>query len=160
MDSILSIAETQQEIREAFEKQPSTEEKYKYLLKYARTHKGMDPKYKDEKFLVKGCATRVFLVPRFEAGRVWYETDTDEGDQAPLIVRGLAAIAQKIYSGHTPSEILAADPAFFQDIGLNVILTPTRSNGFASLLKDLYLYASAYKQLEMRKENASTRPES
>lgn len=134
----------QAEVRAVFEAFKEPDDKWKFLLKLAKEHKGMDEALHDEKFLVKGCAARMFLVPRFEGGKVVFEMDTDGGMENPLISRGLGALALKIYNGLPPQEILAADPHFFQEIGLSVGLSPTRANGFASLLKQVYLYARVY----------------
>lgn len=134
----------QAEVRAVFEAFKEPDDKWKFLLKLAKEHKGMDEALRDEKFLVKGCAARMFLVPRFEGGKVLFEMDTDGGMENPLISRGLGALAIKIYNGLAPQEILAADPHFFQEIGLSVGLSPTRANGFASLLKQVYLYARVY----------------
>jgi cysteine desulfuration protein SufE len=141
------IAEIQTEIREEFTQLESSEDKFKHLISLAKNHAGMPEDKKDEKFLIKGCATRVFLVPEFNGEVIVYHTDTDEGDQAPLIVRGLAALAQRLYSGQKPSDILSTNPDFFQSLGITVALSPTRANGFGSLLKELYLYANIYSRL-------------
>ena len=136
-----TIAEREEAIRAEFAALPTRDDKWEYLLKLARSHPAMDEGLKDSKFLVKGCATRLFLVPRLEGGVLFLETDTEGGADSPLIVRGLAALAQRLYSGRSPQEILTRDPAFFQSIGLNVALSATRANGFASLLRQIWLYA-------------------
>lgn len=143
-----SIAEHQEEIRAVFAAFHDPDEKWKWLLKIAREHSGMDPKFKDEKFLVKGCAARMFLVPEFKDGVLHLHMDTESGAENPLISRGLGALALKIYQGQKPSEILKTRPEFFQEIGLNVGLSPTRANGFASLLKQIYLYAQVFSRME------------
>jgi cysteine desulfuration protein SufE len=141
---IKSISSIQNEIREAFVALPSSDEKWSYLLKIAKSHPQMDVSLKDEKFLVQGCATRLFLVPSFQEGRLYLTLDTDGGSDSPLIVRGLAALASQVYNGQKPKDILATDPGFFQEIGLTVALSATRANGFASLLKQIYLYAQVF----------------
>jgi cysteine desulfuration protein SufE len=70
--------------------------------------------------------------------------DVEGGTTNPLISRGLGALALSVYNDMAPADILGVDPAFFQQIGLNVGLSPTRSNGFASLLKQIYLYARVF----------------
>ena len=145
-----SIQEVEEEIRSVFANFTSPDDKWEYLLKLAREHPGMDPALRDEKFLVSGCASRMFLVPKFENGVLHLNMDTEVGAANPLISRGLGALALKIYDGRTPDEILASDPAFFQKIGLQSGLSPTRANGFASLLKQIYLYAEAFKALSAR----------
>ena len=127
---------------------PDTDSKWSWLLKLAKAHPAMADEYRNEKFLVRGCATRLYLAPVFEDGRLWFETDTDAGDASPLIVRGLADLAQRLYSGQRPSDILAFDPEFFRKTGIHGALSATRANGFASLLRQIRLYAEAYARLE------------
>lgn len=145
-----SIQEVESEIREVFLKFTSPDDKWTYLLKLAREHPGMDAALKNEKFLVKGCASRMFLVPEFRNGILHLHMDTEVGADNPLISRGLGALALKIYDGRSPDEILSSDPHFFQDIGLQQGLSPTRANGFASLLKQIFLYAEAFKAISAR----------
>lgn len=138
------LEKRENEIRDTFASFTDPDDKWKYILKLAKEHPGMDASLKDEKFLVKGCAATMYLVPKFENGTVFFNMDTEGGKENPLISRGLGAIALKIYNGLTPKEILAADPAFFQTIGLSVGLSPTRANGFASLLKQIFMYARVF----------------
>ncbi len=145
-----SIQEVEDEIRSVFAGFASQDDKWEYLLKLAREYPGMDPALRDEKFLVSGCASKMFLVPEFADGVLHLHMDTEVGAANPLISRGLGALALKIYDNRTPDEILAADPAFFQRIGLQTGLSPTRANGFASLLRQIYLYAEAFKALSGR----------
>ncbi|MCF0223125.1 MAG: SufE family protein [Fibrobacter sp.] len=123
------------------------DDKWKYLLDLAKAHKGMDPSLKAEKFIIQGCAATMYLVPNFDGERIHFEMDVEGGTTNPLISRGLGALALLVYNDMTPSDILSVDPAFFQEIGLNVGLSPTRSNGFASLVKQIYLYARVFAAL-------------
>jgi cysteine desulfuration protein SufE len=142
-----SISEIQEEIRGDFARLQSKDDKWRYLLERARNHPAMDAERKEEKYLVKGCATKLYLIPRFEEGCLWLDLDTGEGGDSPLIVRGLASLAQQVYNGQKPQDILQTDPAFFQEIGLTVALSATRANGFASLMKQIYLYAQVYARM-------------
>ncbi len=147
-----TIPEKQEELRRVFAAFQSPDEKWKYLLQLAKNNPKMDQQKKAEKFLVSGCAARMYLVLRYDAGRLYFEMDVEAGADGtlPLISFGLGALALQIYQGALPSEILAADPHFFQEIGLNAGLSPTRANGFASLLHQIYLYAKVYTALEKR----------
>tara|TARA_B110000483_G_C18161493_1_gene529494 strand:- start:924 stop:1376 length:453 start_codon:yes stop_codon:yes gene_type:complete len=149
MDSgdIMTIEEIQNKIQADFQKLEDSDDKWSYLLKIAKAHPVMDEKLADDKFLVQGCATRLYCVPQFERGSLMLNIDTDQGDENPMIVRGLAALASQVYSGQSPKDILVADPSFFQNIGLNVALSATRANGFASLLKQIYMYAQVYARI-------------
>lgn len=146
-----TIAEIQDELRVVFKEfEEDKDLKWAYLLKTARAHQGMDPSLKDEKFLVKGCAAKMYLVPEFKDGLLHFHMDTDGGSDNPLMSRGLGALAVKIYSDHPPSEILDSFkecPDYWGEIGLTVGLTPSRANGFASLMKQISLYAQVYARM-------------
>ena len=144
------ITERTEEVRAMFASFVDPDDKWKYLLDLARAHKGMDAGLKDAKFIIQGCASTMYLVPKFADGVLHFEMDVEGGTTNPLISRGLGALALKLYNDLPPSEILSLDPVFFQDIGLNVGLSPTRSNGFASLVKQIYLYARVYDAISKR----------
>ena len=139
-----NITERVEEIRAKFASFADPDDKWKFLLDLAREHKGMDAALKAEKFIIQGCASTMYLVPRFDGSVLHFEMDVEGGTTNPLISRGLGALALRVYNDLPPSEILSLDPVFFQQIGLNVGLSPTRSNGFASLLKQIYLYARVF----------------
>ena len=145
-----SITERTEEVRAKFASFADPDDKWKFLLDLAREHKGMDASLKAEKFIIQGCASTMYLVPKFENGKIHFEMDVEGGTTNPLISRGLGALALQIYNDQTPSAILSVNPEFFRDIGLNVGLSPTRSNGFASLVKQIYLYARVFDALSKR----------
>jgi len=140
----MTIEESQNEIRNIFAAFGNPDDKWKFLLKIAKEHSGMDDNLKQDKFIVKGCAAKMFLVPEYKDGILIFHLDTEGGESTPLLSRGLGALALKIYNNQKPADILAAKPEFFQEIGLQIGLTPTRANGFASLLKQIYMYAKVY----------------
>ena len=135
-----AIEERLELVRSKFASFSDQDDKWKYLLDLARAHKGMDASLKAEKYIIQGCASTMYLVPKFESGIVHFEMEVEGGTTNPLISRGLGALALQIYNDLPPKDILSVDAKFFQDIGLNVGLSPTRSNGFASLIKQIYLY--------------------
>ena len=139
-----SIVERQEKIRAKFASFSDPDDKWKYLLDLAREHKGMDASLKAEKFIIQGCASTMYLVPSFDGVKIHFEMDVEGGTTNPLISRGLGALALQVFNDMAPADILSVDPTFFQQIGLNVGLSPTRSNGFASLLKQIYLYARVF----------------
>jgi cysteine desulfuration protein SufE len=139
-----SIEERLESIRSKFASFSDQDDKWKFLLDLARAHKGMDASLKAEKYIIQGCASTMYLVPKFESGIVHFEMEVEGGTTNPLISRGLGALALQIYNDLPPKDILSVDAKFFQDIGLNVGLSPTRSNGFASLIKQIYLYARVF----------------
>lgn len=139
-----AIEERLEKVRSKFASFSDQDDKWKYLLDLARAHKGMDASLKAEKYIIQGCASTMYLVPKFESGVVHFEMDVEGGTTNPLISRGLGALALLVYNDMPPKEILSVNAAFFQEIGLNVGLSPTRSNGFASLIKQIYLYARVF----------------
>ncbi|MBQ3714124.1 MAG: SufE family protein [Fibrobacter sp.] len=139
-----AIEERLESVRSKFASFSDQDDKWKFLLDLARAHKGMDASLKAEKYIIQGCASTMYLVPKFESGIVHFEMEVEGGTTNPLISRGLGALALQIYNDLPPKDILSVDAKFFQDIGLNVGLSPTRSNGFASLIKQIYLYARVF----------------
>jgi cysteine desulfuration protein SufE len=139
-----TIVDRQEQIRAKFASFSDPDDKWKFLLDLAREHKGMDASLKAEKFIIQGCASTMYLVPKFDGAKIHFEMDVEGGTTNPLISRGLGALALQIFNDMAPADILSVDPTFFQQIGLNVGLSPTRSNGFASLLKQIYLYARVF----------------
>lgn len=145
-----SIVDRLNEIRDKFASFTDPDDKWKFLLDLAKAHKGMDASLKAEKFIIQGCASTMYLVPKFDGSAIHFEMDVEGGTTNPLISRGLGALALKVYNDMDPAQILSVDPAFFQEIGLNVGLSPTRSNGFASLVKQIYLYARVFDALNKK----------
>lgn len=141
------IAQRQAKIQAEFASFTDPDQKWKYLLQLARGWPGMDANLKADKFVIKGCSTRMYLVPSLAEGRIHFDLDTESGSDNPLISRGLGVLALQIYNDLPPAEILSADPEFFQEIGLNVGLSPTRANGFASMLKQIYMYAQVFARM-------------
>ena len=89
---------------------------------------------------IDGCQSTVWFTCSFEDGKLWLKGDSDA-----LLVKGIVALLLTVLSGHTPNEIVDADLYFIDRIGLREHLSPTRSNGVAAMLKQIKLYALAYK---------------
>ena len=100
----------------------------------------LDEKYKTEQNLIEGCQSRVWLQADEVDGKVIFKAESDA-----LIVKGIIALLMKVLSGHTPDEILNADLYFIDKIGLKEHLSPTRSNGLLSMVKQMRMYALAFK---------------
>lgn len=134
------IQDIQQDIIRSFESLGDWTERYKYIIEMGRELPPLDEKYKVEENLVRGCQSQVWLHTRLDDGRVIFEADSDAA-----ITRGLVAMMVRFYSGQDPDTILATDPAFIKKIGMQEHLSPTRSNGLASMVKQMKIYAMAYK---------------
>lgn len=141
----MTIDEVQQEIVEDFSGFEDWMDKYAYLIELGNELTPIDPKYKVESNLIRGCQSRVWLHQEFTEGRIIFEAESDA-----LIVKGLVALLLKIYSDHTPQEILASEPRFIDEIGLRQHLSPTRSNGLLAMVKQMKLYALAYEKISAK----------
>ncbi len=141
----MTIDEVQQEIVEDFSGFEDWMDKYAYLIELGNELTPIDPKYKVESNLIRGCQSRVWLHQEFSEGRIIFEAESDA-----LIVKGLVALLLKIYSNHTPQEILASEPKFIDEIGLRQHLSPTRSNGLLAMVKQMKLYALAYEKISAK----------
>ena len=105
-----TLIDIQSQIKNEFGCLGDSDDKWAYLLKIAKDHPIMNQALVDDKFLVSGCATRLYCVPEFIDGKLILHLDTEQGGDNPMIVRGLAALASRVYSEQSPADILAADP--------------------------------------------------
>jgi cysteine desulfuration protein SufE len=138
----MTIDEIQHEIVEDFSGFEDWMDKYAYLIDLGNELVPIDPKYKIESNLIRGCQSRVWLHQEFTNGKIIFIAESDA-----LIVKGLVALLLKIYSDRTPKEILGSEPRFIDEIGLRQHLSPTRSNGLLAMVKQMKLYALAYEKL-------------
>ena len=125
----MSINELQDEVIAEFSDFDDWMDRYQLLIDLGNEQEPLDEKYKTEQNLIEGCQSRV-----------WLQADGDA-----LIVKGIIALLMKVLSGHTPDEILNADLYFIDKIGLKEHLSPTRSNGLLSMVKQMRMYALAFK---------------
>ena len=135
-----TINEKQDEIIDEFSGFDDWLDRYQLLIDLGGEQPARPEEYKTDNNLIEGCQSRVWLQADFEDGRVLFRAESDA-----LIVKGIVALLIKVYSGHTPDEILASEPYFVEAIGLKEHLSPTRSNGLLSMIKQMRLYALAFK---------------
>lgn len=138
----MTLEEIQEEITEEFAGFDDWMDKYAYLIELGNKLKPIDPKYKTEDNLIRGCQSRVWFHQELVEGSIIFEGESDA-----LIVNGLVALLIRLYSGRTPKEILSVEPHFIDSIGLRQHLSPTRSNGLTSMVKQIKLYALAYSKI-------------
>jgi len=136
----MDMEKVQEEIVEEFGLFDDWMDKYNHLIELSRSLPVIDEKYKKPEFLIEGCQSRVWLNAAMEDGRVVYTADSDA-----VITKGIIALLIRVLSGRTPDEILENDLWFIDRIGLKENLSPTRSNGLISMIKQMKLYALAYK---------------
>lgn len=136
----MTIAETQQEIISEFSMFDDWMDKYNYLIEMGKDMPKIDERYKTNNHLISGCQSRVWLHSELKEGKISFTADSDA-----VITKGIVNLLIRVFSGHTPEEILEADTDFIDQIGLKEHLSPTRSNGLVSMLKQMKLYAQVYK---------------
>jgi cysteine desulfuration protein SufE len=119
------------------------EERYRQIIKLGRDLEGLPDELKSDKLKVQGCQSQVWLHAELaEGGLVRFRADSDA-----MIVRGLIAMLLDVYSGAAPAEILATEPTFVGEIGLESHLSPTRTNGLRAMLEQMLYYAKAFETL-------------
>jgi cysteine desulfuration protein SufE len=139
----MTINEEQDEVVEEFSDFTDWMDKYQLLIDLGNEEKPLDPKYKVESNLIDGCQSRVWLQADYEDGKIVFSAESDA-----LIVKGIIALLIRVLSGHTPDDILNADLYFIDKIGLKEHLSPTRSNGLLAMMKQMRMYALAFKTKE------------
>ncbi|MGN0311094.1 MAG: SufE family protein [Bacteroides sp.] len=136
-----SINETQDEIIAEFGDFEDWMDRYQLLIDMGNEQEPLPEKYKTEQNLIEGCQSRVWLqADTAPDGTILFQAESDA-----LIVKGIVTLLIRVLSGHTPDEILAADLYFIDRIGLKEHLSPTRSNGLLAMVKQMRLYALAFK---------------
>lgn len=135
-----TINELQDEIIEEFSDFDDWMDKYQLLIDLGNEQEELDPKYKTDQNLIEGCQSRVWLQADMVDGKIIFQAESDA-----LIVKGIVTLLIKVISGHTPDEILNADLYFIEKIGLKEHLSPTRSNGLLAMVKQMRMYALAFK---------------
>jgi cysteine desulfuration protein SufE len=138
----MTIEQIQQEIIEEFSVYSDWMDKYGYLIELGNELQDLDPKEKTDQNLIKGCQSRVWLVAELENGKINFRGESDA-----VIVKGLVALLLRVVSGRTPDELIENDLHFIDDLGLKQHLSPTRSNGLLAMVKQIRLYAVAYKKI-------------
>lgn len=138
-----TINELQDEVIEEFSDFEDWMDKYQWLIDLGNEQEPLDEKYKTEENLIDGCQSRVWLQADLKDGKIVFQAESDA-----LIVKGIIALLIKVLSGHTPDEILNADLYFIDKLGLKEHLSPTRSNGLLAMVKQMRMYALAFKAKE------------
>jgi len=140
-----TINEIQEQIVAEFSAFDDWMDKYAILIDMGNELPPLDAKYKIQNNLIEGCQSRVWLQADDIEGKVIFLGDSDA-----VIVKGIVSLLIRVLSGHTPDEILSADLNFIEAIGLKEHLSPTRSNGLTAMLKQMKMYALAFKANESK----------
>ena len=135
----MTSSEVQDNIIEEFSQFDDWMDKYNLLIDIGKELPVIDPKYKVKDFLIEGCQSKVWLYPEFDGKLITFTADSDA-----IITRGIVALLIKVLSNRSPQEIISTDLYFIDKIGLRQNLSPTRSNGLLSMVRQMKLYAMAY----------------
>jgi len=139
----MTINELQDNIIEEFSMFDDWMDKYALLIDLGNSLEPLDEKYKNQQNIIVGCQSRVWLNAELKDGIVTFQGESDA-----VLVKGIVSLLINVLSGHTPDEILNADLYFIDAIGLKEHLSPTRSNGLVAMVKQMKMFALAYKSIK------------
>ncbi|MFT5750105.1 MAG: cysteine desulfuration protein SufE [Ancylomarina sp.] len=135
----MTINEIQEGIINEFADFEDWMDKYAYLIELGTDLSGLDSEHQTDQNLIKGCQSKVWFNAKLEDGIVKLEADSDA-----IIVKGIAALLIRVFNNQTPEAIMNADLKFIDEIGLKQHLSPTRSNGLVSMVKQIKMYGLAF----------------
>ncbi len=133
------MKEIEQELISEFEMFDDWMDKYNYIIELGKELPMIDPQYKTPEYLIDGCQSQVWLHADLQDGKVLFTADSDA-----IITKGIVNLLIRVLSGRTPQEIIDNDLSYLDAIGLKEHLSPTRSNGLASMIKQIKMYAIAF----------------
>ena len=136
----MTIADKEAQIISEFAMYDEWMDKYGYLIEIGKSLPMIDDQYKTDQYLITGCQSKVWLHASLKEGKVFFSADSDA-----IITKGIVNLLIQVLSDESPEAILSADMNFINAIGLNEHLSPTRSNGLTSMIKQMKLYALAFK---------------
>jgi cysteine desulfuration protein SufE len=136
----MTVNQVQDSIVDEFSVFDDWMDKYNLLIDMGKDLPVIDPKFKTKDYLIEGCQSKVWLHPEFREEMIFFTADSDA-----IITKGIVGLLIRVFSGRTPDEIISAELYFIDKIGLRQNLSPTRSNGLLSMVRQMKLYAIAYK---------------
>ena len=141
----MTLSEIQDDIIQEFELFDNWLDRYEYLISLSKSLQPLDPKFKTNDYLIRGCQSRVWLTAELRDGKVHFEAETDA-----IITKGIVSLLIRVLSDRTPEEIIGADLYFIDRIGLRENLSPTRSNGLSAMIAQMKTYAVAFSAVQDR----------
>ena len=135
-----TIEAAQEEIVEEFSMFEDWMQRYEYMIELGKSLPLIDLKFKTDDYIIKGCQSKVWVHADLEDNKLVFTADSDA-----IITKGIIAILIRVFSHQHPDAILEADTSFIDKIGLKEHLSPTRANGLVSMIKQLKMYAIAFK---------------
>lgn len=139
----MSIQQIQNEIVEEFSFFDDWMQRYEYLIELGKSLPLIDDTYKTDDYTIKGCQSKVWLFANLRDGKVVYTADSDA-----IITKGIVALLIRVFSNQKPEDIVKANTAFIDQIGLKEHLSPTRANGLVSMIEQMKQYALVYQLKE------------
>ena len=139
IESGLSIDEKQKALVETFEFLEDWTDRYEHIISLGKELAPLSDEFKTDANIIKGCQSQVWLHAEMKDRKLFFSADSDA-----IITKGLISMIIQVYSGHEPQEIIKKDLTFIDQIGLKEHLSPTRSNGLLSMVKQLKFYAIAF----------------
>lgn len=136
----MKINDIQDEIIDEFSGLDDWMDRYAYIIELGNAVEPLEEKYKTPENLIEGCQSRVWIVADMTDGKVHFRADSDA-----IIVKGIISLLLRVLSDQTPQDILDSDLYFIKEVGLQEHLSPTRSNGLVAMVKQMRMYALAYK---------------
>ncbi len=136
----MSVNDIQNAIIDEFSIFDNWMDRYQQLIEYGKELLPIDERKRTEQYLIQGCQSKVWLDAELRDGKIYFTADSDA-----IITKGIVALLIKVLSGRTPDEILNAELYFIDKIGLKENLSPTRSNGLLAMVKQMRMYALAFK---------------
>ncbi len=134
-----SIQQIQKEIIEEFSLFDDWIQRYEYMIDLGKSLPLIDEKYKNDKFIIKGCQSKVWVNAELENKVIKFTADSDA-----IITKGIIAILIRVFSNQSPKDIIKANTDFIDQLGLKEHLSPTRANGLVSMIKQIKMYALAF----------------
>jgi len=136
----MTISEIESQIISEFSMFDEWMDKYNYLIELGKTLPVIDAQYKTDQYLISGCQSKVWLHAFIKDGRVFFTGDSDA-----IITKGIVNLLIRVLSDQTPDDIIRTKLEFINQVGLKEHLSPTRSNGLSSMIKQMKLYATVFK---------------
>jgi len=136
----MTIKEIESRIIDEFSVYGDWLDKYSLIVEMGKTLPLIDTAFKTDQYMINGCQSKVWLKAEYKNGKILFTADSDA-----IITKGIVNLLIRVLSGHSPDEILKADLGFIESIGLREHLSPTRSNGLSSMIKQMKLYALVFK---------------
>ena len=136
----MTVEQVQDEIIDEFSLFDDWMQRYEYMIELGKSLPLIDPEYKTEDNIIKGCQSKVWIHADLKGDKLVFTADSDA-----IITKGIIAVLIRVFSNQHPDAILGADTSFIDKIGLKEHLSPTRANGLVSMIKQLKMYAIAFK---------------